>query len=237
MRQVVGQDAGVDHRAAQALQPTAQHAPVAVVDLPRPQRLSGLDQLVAGGQHGHPRPSPHGHFGQAQGRHQAQFDRPQPRTRGQHLLAGAHLLALGTHIGAHRQGLAKADPPVRLDHGIFLHFDAIGPRRQRRAGENSRAGARLQGLRGLPGENPLADRQRFAAPIRLAQGIAVHGAVRPGWQVEAGLQVLGQHSAHGIGQGDGLPRVDGCLVGHRQQPPQGVFQRDQRLRRGQLSHG
>ncbi|PAV71624.1 hypothetical protein WR25_08823 [Diploscapter pachys] len=47
-RKIIGQDPGVDHLAAEALQPADQQAPVAVVDLPRPQWQTRLDQFIAG---------------------------------------------------------------------------------------------------------------------------------------------------------------------------------------------
>ncbi len=214
--QVIRQDARIDHVAAQPLQPADQQPAITVVDLPRPQRQAGFDQFVTGGQHRHPHLAHHVQPAVAQGRGQAQLDRPKPGAGAHHLFALAGFLALGTNVLPDLQRFKKAYPAILRHLGVFLHLDAVGAFGQRRPGEDTRTGARLQRLRRMTGENPLADRQGFALPVGQTQGVTVHGAVRPRWQVERGHQVAGQHTALSFGQRQVLGVADRCRFGQCQ---------------------
>ncbi|MNH35695.1 hypothetical protein D3C79_964040 [compost metagenome] len=64
--QVIRQNSGVDHLATQALQPAAEQHSVAVVDLPRPQRLPRFDQFIPCRQHRHANLADHIQLGTSQ---------------------------------------------------------------------------------------------------------------------------------------------------------------------------
>ncbi|KEA16191.1 hypothetical protein BH77_21405 [Pseudomonas aeruginosa C2773C] len=60
-----------------------------------------------------------------------------------------------------------------------------------------------------------------------AQGVAVHGAVRPRRQVQAGQQVDRQHAAASLLQGHLLTRIDRRLRGQFEEPFQRRLDRHQ----------
>ncbi|MNN12525.1 hypothetical protein D3C81_1255190 [compost metagenome] len=155
--QVIRQDAHVAHFTAQALQPADQQAAVAVVDLPRAQWQTWLDQLVAGGQHCHPYPTHHLQLSMAQGCGQPQFDRAQARSCDHHLFALACFLALRADILLRLDRFKETHPAILQHLGVFLHLDAVGTGRQRGAGEDPRARAGLQRLGRVPSKNALTD--------------------------------------------------------------------------------
>ncbi|MNP19661.1 hypothetical protein D3C76_1122010 [compost metagenome] len=193
--QVIRQDPGVDHLATQALQPAAEQHTVAVVDLPRPQRLTRLDQFIPGGQHRYANLADHRKLGTPQRGGQTLLDRPQPRARRQDQFTNGGFLPLWTNVLPDDQGFGETDTSIRLDFGVLLHLDAIGTRRHRCAGEDSRAGARRQGNRGLAGKDFLTDHQRLCVPVSHAQGITIHRAIGPRRQIEGRQQIVGQHPA------------------------------------------
>ncbi|MCY1424624.1 hypothetical protein D9M71_403790 [compost metagenome] len=235
--QIVGQNAGIDHFATQTLQPAAEQAAVAVVDLPGTEGQAGFDKLVTGGQHRHLHAPHHGQFGATQRSCQAQLDRPEARAGGQYRLANPGFLPLRANVLADAQGLGEAHTLIVQHFGVFLHFYTIGSHRQRRPGKDPRTGARQQRLGRMPGKYPLTDRQRLAGPVSQAQGVAVHGTVGPRRQVKARHQLMSQHAAFSGGQGDLLGVFDRRGFGQRQQFAQGFFDRHQGCVHGRLNHG
>ncbi|KTC41256.1 hypothetical protein AO269_02735 [Pseudomonas putida] len=223
--QIVGQNPGVHHFAAQPTQGTAQHLTIAVVDLSGPQRLTRFDQFIACRQYRHPWSANHVDMGLPHGRQQSQLDRAQSSARHQQAVADTGFLPLRTDVLANSQGLVEAHPLIILDASVFLHFHAVGAVRHRGAGEDACAGAGLQRLGYGAGEDTLADAQGFTLPIVSAQRVAVHGAVGPGWQVEGGDQVIGEDPTAALGQGDLLTLGDERGIGHGQQLRQRLLDR------------
>ena len=119
---IVGQEAKVGGLGpSQAGQGGAQWHPVGVEDLPRSQRLAGLDQFVACGQDRHPQASAHGHGRHAPPREQRQPRRGQREARSQRRGALGHVLAPAADVPAVMGALGEGDP-VSLSGDLFLHL-------------------------------------------------------------------------------------------------------------------
>src|SRR5690606_6885253 len=105
---------------------------------PRAQRLTWLNQFIAGGQNRNTDLANHIQLGATQRRSQTLLDRPQARTRRQNQFTDSRFLALWTNVLPRFNGFDKCDSLVRQDFSVFLHLDTIGPGWNRCPCENPR---------------------------------------------------------------------------------------------------
>ena len=98
--EVVGRAADVDHVGAHALEERPEQRPVAVVQAAGRQRRPGLGELVAGGDHGHPRSAHDREPVRAHGGRHAKVEGTQPPPGGQREGAARHVAARAAHVGA-----------------------------------------------------------------------------------------------------------------------------------------
>ncbi len=164
---VVARDAERDRRHAERGEDGEQEVGVRVAQLARSRRRLGRDDLVAGGEHGHPRRPVHRDplvALRGEQRESAGAERrpggEQGRAAAADLAAAADRLA-GGDLAVEAHPLASAVGPLDRRH-------AVGLRRHRAAGHDAQARAARQGR---PGASPAA--------IRPATGSSSPGATGP----------------------------------------------------------
>ena len=84
---------------------------------------------------------------------------------------------------------------------VFLHHHGIGASGHGRAGHDAPGLSGRQGGWGITGQRAAAHGQRgvtLGVQVGMTQGVAVHGRVVAGRQVQAGNDVTGQHPADGF---------------------------------------
>ena len=94
---------------------------------------------------------------------------------------------------------------------VFLHHHGIGTRGHGGAGHDAPGLSGGQGGRGIAGQRAAAHGQRgvtLGVQVGMAQGVAVHGGVVAGGQIQAGDDVTGQHAAEGGGMDRHRTRLD-----------------------------
>ena len=194
----VGQNAEIVDGAAHLPEQAEQGVTVAVVEAAGGQGLSGVAQLVASGEHRHPRPPPHHQPRGSRRRRQSEFRRPQAPTRRQRHRSGGEIVTGPPDVGA------EGDPRRQGDHAVagaavLLHHHGVGPGRHRRAGEDAGGmTARQRSAQGMAGGDPRRHRQGGLAiglEVGKGHGVAVHRRVVPGGDVERGPHRFGQHAA------------------------------------------
>ena len=157
----VGDDALIQHLAAQPAQQRVEHKAVGVVDAAGRQRLARHDQLVASKEAGHARTAAHLQRGRADGCGQTDGGRGEASAFGQHGAAGGDILGptaypgarCGLHPEAHTRTLGAGQRQARF--GLLLHHHGIGAGRQGRAREDARHGAGLERLALMAGGDAL----------------------------------------------------------------------------------
>ncbi len=125
------------------MQQAVEGEAVGVVDLPRPQRGAGHDQLVTAGEDGDPQATVDAQLGAAHGGGEPQMLGLEPGTGGDDQGAGGDVLAGTADVGA---GLAvRGYPhPIAVGGAGFLDDHRIGARGYRGAGEDARCRAGRQ---------------------------------------------------------------------------------------------
>ncbi len=176
---------------------------VGVADLARGQRLVDGDQLVASGQDRHPRLTPHRDILASQCGQHPDLLWTEPGPAPQYQRAFAHVLAGRPDVVARLDcGEDVYVLILRVHLGVLDLDDGIGARRERRAGHdaNRRAGRHL--LPWLVAGRQLADDAQTCGRVRTCargiggpQRVAVHRRVGVWWNVDVGVDVLGQHAA------------------------------------------
>jgi uncharacterized RDD family membrane protein YckC len=209
-----------DGTARRLHQPVEREA-VGVEDLPGLAGVARLNHLVAGGEHGHPRPLSHQDLRKAQRGSHAQLLRAQHGAPRQHHAACADVLAAAARVDAtldrsHEEPVAPA-----LHHLLGIH--GVGPRRDGRARHDAK---RLAGLDGACEHAPRGQlahhgqlRPRVRGDLDVGDGVAVHRGVVRRRHVDWRAEILREHPAERGGEGDDLGR------GHR-----GDLREDVRLR-------
>ena len=227
----VGDDAQIQHFAAQPAQQRVEHEAVGVVDAPGRQGLAGHDQFVTGEEAGHARTTMYLQRGRADGGGQTNGSRSEASAFGQHGAAGGDVLGAAAHPGA-RCGLhpeahtgALATCQGQASFHFLLHHHGVSAGRQGRTGEDARHGAGLKRLALMAGRNALRDRKhlvRIGGQVGGAHGVAIHLGIVPGRDIQRGHQRPGQHAPVGIHGVDGLGARQ--RVGVRQQAGEGVVE-------------
>lgn len=150
----------------------------------------------------------------------------EPGTGGDHLRAGLNVLAGAPDVRS-GLGVQRDDDRLALAHTDFLDDHGVGALGHGRAGEDARGRARLQRRAGRSSRDALGDPQPSAAVVQIgvADGIAIHGAVVPAWDIDVAPHRRGQYAPEpglgrdGLGVGDRLdPRqqeVDRLLLAQR----------------------
>ena len=223
---VVGNNAEVNHFAAQLLQHQVYRQAVGIVNLPIGQRLARQLKFIAGGEHRHPHFTHHVNLGNAQRGDDRQLGGGQACSRGEDDRAMGDIFAETTDIlpAFHRGD--KADPVIGL-FGLLLHDHRVAAFRYRRASHNADTGARRPDADiGLTGEGLARYRQRCAVgEIRQAYGVAVHCRVIKTGHVERRNEIMGGYARKGLQQRYGFRRIQrrntsehlgqGCVERHQ----------------------
>src|SRR5512137_2377445 len=180
---------------------------VGVANLARLPGRVRLDDLVAGGQDGHPRPAVDGDVGAAQRRQHADLRWPENGPALQDHLAGPNVLAGGADVLVVGVTLEDQDLVAVTLHFFKGHY-YLGAGRDGRAGHNAyrragwdrpvhdiaggQVGDDAQAARGVgPG----------AAGVLAVQGVAVHGGVGQGRDVHLGDYLLSQKPVERVQDG------------------------------------
>ena len=204
--QEVGITAQLPHR-------VGQDAPVAVVDETGPNRFAGLHDLVAGGEDRHARPAQYAQLRLADGSQHAGVPRAEPGAGKEHGLAGAHVRARKGDRGARHALLADDQLPARFVPIRELHGQhRVGTARQHAPGGDGGSGAREHLLPGKhAGGNRLvvqaqAQRRVLGGAIGVlgAQRETVHVGAVEARHVHLGGDILGEHAAQRLFEGNGL---------------------------------
>lgn len=143
---LVTQDAEIGDIHAGPQQHGAQHRPVGIVDRGRAERLTGLGELVAGGEQRDARTTAHGDLGQSQRRQQTEILRAQAPSRRQDLLPARDILPARRRLAPRLMpdGSVIASPSAATSSCITMVSAPSGtgaPVKMRQAPCSSRAGA------------------------------------------------------------------------------------------------
>ena len=202
----VGGDAEVDRDPAAGFDDPGDGEIVRGDDLRRAERPAGRDELVAGRQHGDPRPSADGQIDMIGRRRQRHVSRRQASPRRNEELALAEVQSRRTQVVARGHCCFEVDAVAFAPH-VFLNYDRVRALRHRRAGENPRRLARPDdSAEGAPGGG-FADhgqRRGKVGRVRRAQGIAVHRRIGEGRLGAQGDEIARQHAVMGGGEPDAL---------------------------------
>ena len=177
----VGEGAKRDRLAAGFAHGRGDDGAVAVVNAGRPQRLAGLDQFIAGRQHGHARPAHHIDRRKPAGCEHADLSRANPGAAAQQGLAARNI---GAGV---RNKLPGRRRPFQFDRGrgtvieqlgLFDHHHGVGAARNDAAGGDRRRGAGRHFDRRLDaaGDHFGIERKPLACAIAGTRGIGgAHG--------------------------------------------------------------
>ena len=190
-RRVVGQVVLGDLPAAAQRERAAQRVGIRASHLPGLDRLAGLDQFVAGGDHQDARLGANVGARQAGRGEHREFRRPEARAAGQQQVALAAVEAAGVDVAERLDGVVGLDlRPAVGDREAFDGDHAVAARRQHRAGHHLEARLGRQGLRAGAGGLRAGDAEASlaGAPRLAGDGDAVHGDA-----VERRLVALGPH--------------------------------------------
>ena len=196
----VARHPGIDDLRTRLLECRAQRIAVGVRDLPGPERLPGVSQLIAGCQHRDAR-TPNGSDRGAPGRCQ---DADQPRADDAaplgNRVAAADIAAGMTDAGVGFDANADFDPSVALNRVLDAH-DRVRTLRHDSARHDPQGGGGAHRHGGRDAGPDLAEylqvdrfRSRCGARVRRPHGIAVHGGIRERWDVAVRGHVLGEHA-------------------------------------------
>ena len=226
---IVGQPAQVDGLESPAACERQQRGTVAVMDLAGGQWLPALDQFVAGGENAHFQRAENGQIDDAlRGSHTQVHGREDPTGRegglacADVLTPAAHILA-GFLAGREGDRFLRVGACVRLGAcvvrggvigaalDVLLHHHGVGAGRHGGAGHDAPGLPGGQCGRGIAGQRAACHRQRgvtLGVQVGMTQGVAVHGRVVTGGQIQAGNDVTGQHAAEGFRLNQHRPRLD-----------------------------
>ena len=190
------------------------------MDLAGSQRLPALDQFVAGGENAHFQRTEYGQVDDALRGGHAQVHGGQDAAGREGGLACADVFTPAAHVLAWFLAGRKGDRFRRASAAIglaacalqgcvigmaadvFLHHHGIGAGGHGGTGHDAPGLSGGQGGRGIAGQRAATHRQRgvtLGVQVGMTQGVAVHGRVVAGRQVQAGNDVTGQHPAEGGG--------------------------------------
>ena len=198
----------VDRLAAGLAHHAEQHRLVALADLTRLQRGTVVDELVAGGQHGHPGPPHHLDAPRADRGEHSRHGRGDQVAGPEQLRAGADVVAHPTNRRPRLDGSSDPDASPAVEPlGVLHHHRGVGAGGHRCAGHDPDRLARTHCVlaRGTGGD--LVDHvelhRRLARPgdVGGAHGVAVDGAVRERGHVLARDHGGSEHRPGGVAEG------------------------------------
>ena len=193
-----------------------QGVAVHVAHLAGPGIGADRNDLVAGGKDAHPGPGAHAHASRAAGGQQSDFLRAEQNAGSERRAALTRVVAAPQHMRARSHGPPDFHQGLPIlavgQFGTVLHHDhGVGPVRQRAAGDDGRASARLQtevgrAVHGDAAREGQIDRIALgrAENVRRLHGIAVHAGAAGQGHVVPGNDVRRQHPAFQaarVGQG------------------------------------
>ena len=197
---VIGQMAGI-HLVAQGGQRRRHGIAVGTPYLVRRDRLAHVDQLVAGGDHGHPRAPADRHLGTAHRGQDGDVRRRDAPAGGKHRGAGAGVGALPVHVLSGHDGRLRLQPRAFAIQAQVLAADhrvAAGRQHGSRHDPQRAVVAVAQRLARLAGARLGLQAQGALPPLQGAggDGDAVHGDAVVGRQVAVRQHRFAQHTAH-----------------------------------------
>ncbi len=179
---------------------------VGIVDRSGRKNPAGLNQFVAGRDHGNPRLARDSHLGNAAGGEHADLARADDGPGAQQGLAARNVGARIRHELPRRDGAPHVDPIRARRLGVLDHDDGVGAARQRTAGRDRRCGAsrHLQARRGAAVNDFAVQREMhgraFAGrgQVGRAHGKAVNIRAVERRHVDRRRDVLGERCAQRI---------------------------------------
>jgi hypothetical protein len=183
-----------------------------VINLPWLQRFAGPRQLVTGRKYGDVGASVHFHRIEAKRGEHADLGHAYDRASGQHHVAGADVLGDLTdvgagprgHVDAYRRSDARSAPRILLV-GLLEGDDGVGALGDGRTSHDAHGLPRPHGaFEDSAGRQPPDHTQRARRRVRGslgvsgADGVAVHGRVGEGRDVDASDHVCGQNLAYRV---------------------------------------
>ncbi len=207
---LVGQDAEIGHRGAEAREHRREQAAVRIIERGGRTHRARLDDLVAGREQRDAHAPPHVQRREAERSREREMLGLQPPASGQRDRTAAQILASKARVGAALEA-RRHDHGVAVAPAILLHEHGVGARRHRRAGEDAdRLARRETALRGAPRGHAIDDRKPRLARLRkigVAHRVTVDRRIVERRKVDARGDVARYHPALRLGDIDALDLV------------------------------